>query len=85
METIIIQSENTELLSKIKNYITALKVNFEVLNTSNHKDNENYLVANNLQKFSNYDLIQRIEKSELDYKNGCVLTQSELIENSKNW
>jgi hypothetical protein len=83
METIIIHSENQELLLKIKNYITGLKVNFDILNNSNQKI-ESFLLNENTN-ISIESLKQRIEKSELDYKKGNVLTQKEVIEISKNW
>lgn len=85
METIIIHSDNPELLSKIKNFITDLKVNFDVLKIANNKKETFSSQEEDFINFTEEELKDRIKNSELDYQNKEYLSHEEVIELSKKW
>lgn len=85
METIIIHSDNPELLSKIKNFITDLKVNFDVLKIANNKKEKFSIQEEDFINFTDVELKERIKNSELDYINKEYLSHKEVIELSKKW
>lgn len=85
METIIIRSDNPELLSKIKNFITDLKVNFDVLKLANNKKEKFSSQGEDFINFTEEELKDRIKNSELDYQNKEYLSHEEVIELSKKW
>ena len=64
------QIQDESILNKIENYILKRKA----------KDSES-----DFKPFTIDEFINRIEKSEQDFKNGKIKTQSELEKISKNW
>ncbi len=64
------QTQDENILNKIENYILKKKT----------KDSESEFKSFTIDEF-----INRIEKSEQDFKNGKFKTQAELEEISENW